>query len=99
MEGAEVGANRRDGGAVGEPVFAAANLFGAHTGEHEIDLRGDRGAVNLQQFVRGAVGRGRMRTHPKPPRNWFKAFFLFSDAATVPPPPRPLHKSAMTGIH
>ena len=98
IQAAKIAANRRDHRAVGEPQFAAANHFGALVGQHEIDGGGDGLAVDAEQFVRGGIGRGRVRHHAESVGNRLKGFLLVAQIVRRTPVPRLVHVGSMGRI-
>src|SRR5437660_835258 len=76
-----------------------ANLFVTLIGKNEIDGGGYLFAVDAEQLVRCAVGRGRMGRHAEAVGNGFEMFLLFVDAMPSPPPPGLMDEGAMRRIH
>ena len=100
IQAAKIVANGSDCGATGEPVTAGADLFEALVGQNEIDPGGGKLAgEELQDFVRRAVRRGRVRAHAKTVRNGLELFLFFADAVTAAPPPGLVHERAMRRVH
>ena len=99
IQAAQIAPDRRDRRAIGEPMRAAADLFGAHVGQLEIDLRRNLFAVKTQKFIRAAVGRRRVRAHAESVGNRLERFLFFADAAAAAPPPRLVHEGTMRRVH
>ena len=89
----------RHRGQAGEPLGSAANRLIAPVGQHEVDRGLDRLAIDAEQFVGRAVGRGRMRRHAKALRNGLEVLLFFVDAVPGPPPPCLMHKRPVRRVH
>ncbi len=87
IQSAEVAPDRRDRGAIREPVFPAADLLGAHVRQFKIDLCRNFVAVKAQQFVRAAVSGRRVRAHAKAIGDRLEGFLFFTNAPPAAPPP------------
>ena len=99
VDASVAGRGGRDGGDGAEPIFSAANLFGADVGKLEVDHGGDRLSVHAEQFVGGGVGGRCVGGHAEAEGNGFEVFGLLVDAAFGAPPPRLMDEGAVGGVH
>ena len=91
VDAAMVLGDGRDRGQSREPSFAAAHCFKTQVGQDEIngglDLVASFGARESHEFVRRAVGRGRVRAHAEAVRDGLEVLFFFVNAVAAAPPP------------